>query len=483
MKKPKIKYYLKASDKNPNKRTKEELIQARIHSNFVESIDGITKYNSFFVSLKCSIKPKNFGLIKDNFKFNEDIFNNFSRQNKGVKTAMQHFEQKVDDLFSYYLINGVNPDATQFKNDLLIQLGRNKREVSQVTTILNYLNKKIEYFENLKNSGRKDEISENTIKPYRTLAYYIERYELHKNSKLTFQNLNETTYWDFWDFQDEVLKGNIKLPKIAGRKSGTISKNGFLLSSIRKYQKTLFRILKMAQAENIKVELNTSNSNLIVEDKPNSKDIYINEEQLLKIWEFVPKSDDLQLAKDYVILSSLTGMRYESMQIAHEQEIECLSEDNYKFNYIHSFQNKTNTECLIPLLEPVEKTLVKYNNKFPILPQNAILNKLVKNLFIEVGITATATEISYTYKSGIIKEVKDISELITLHDCRKSFVTNLLISNASENIVMSVTHPNAKSSHAMATIYNKSNMLDKAKQFYDEVNRINKTKKSQLYTF
>ena len=480
MKKPIIRYYLKAKSKNPNDRTKEELIQAKVQANFKEVIDCKVIYNRFFVSLKSTIKPKNFGLIKDNFNFNEDIFNNFSKSNKGVKTAMQLFEGKVDELYSNYLLNDINPTSKQFKNDLLIQLGRKKREVKKVYTILNYLNKKIEYFESIKGSSRKDEISENSIKPYRTLAHYIERYELYANSKLTFQNLDEKLYWEFWNFQDEVLKGNIKLPKKEGKKSGTISQNGFMISSIRKYQKTLFRCLKMAQKEGIIISLNINNSDLILEDKPNAKDIYINEEQLTKIYNHQATNENIQLAKDYVVLASLTGVRYESMEIAHEQKIAHYSDESYNFNYIHSFQNKTQTEVYIPLFRPVRETLAKYNNKFPHFPQNAVMNKLIKELFKEVGIKATAITTSHYYKNGIVKAIKQVSDLVTTHDLRKSFVTKKTKKNVSEVLIMNTTHPNSKPKHAMTTIYNKTTLLDNAKKFYDEVNQI---KQSELYSF
>lgn len=483
MKKPVIKYRLEAKDKNPNNRNIDELIIAFISANFFEITDGEIKYNRVKISLECSIKPKNFGLQKNNFKYDEDIFNNFSKSNKGVKTAIILFEKKVDELYSNYLINEIDPTPQQFKTDLLIQLGRKKREVKQTITILSYLNDKIKYYESIIGSGRKDELKDNSIKPYRTLAFYIQRYEIHTKTKLTFQNLDETLYWQFWDFQDLVLKGKIKIEKIEGKKSGTIAPNGFMVSSIRKYQKTLFRVLKMAQSESIAIGLNINNTNLILEDKPNAKDIYINEIQLLKIYNHTPSNEDLQLAKDYIILSSLTGMRFESMEIAHKENIDVYSHDKTNFNYIHSKQNKTATEVFIPLFKPVVETLKKYNNKFPKFEQNHIMNKNIKDLFKEVGIVATAVTESHYYKNGIVKETKQVSELITLHDCRKSFVTNLLIRNTNENLVMSVTHPNAKPNHAMATIYNKSNLLDKAKQFYDEVNRINKLKRSELYYF
>lgn len=483
MKKPKIKYYLKAIDKNSNNRTKEELIQARISCNFVEVIDDVKKYNSFFVSLQTTIKPKNFGLQKDNFRFNEDIFNNFSKQNKGVKTKIQLFEKYVDELYSNYLINEVQPTMAQFKNDLLVRLGRKQREKQKQISILNYINDKVLLFESLKGSGRKDEIDENSIKVYRTLRNYVDKYERITSTKLTFQNFDEATYWDFWLKLDQLLKGEIKIELREGERKQSFIKHGFKMSSIRKYQKALIRMFKLAISDKITTKFNINDVNLVLEDKPASKDIYITEENLIKLYNHKPTNSTMELAKDYVLLASLTGMRYESMEIAHEQKIDHYKDNNFDFEYIHSYQNKTDTECYIPILKPVKEILSRYGNKFPVFSPNQTLNKELKELFKEANIKANAVITTHTYLSGVIKETKNISDIITSHDCRKSFVTNLLLQNASENIVLQVTHPDRKPTNVMTSVYNKANLLDKAKQFIDEVNRVNKQKQSKLYYF
>lgn len=483
MKKPIINYVLEAKSKIASNRIKEELIIAMVHAGFYESKDGKTKYNRVKISLKASIKPKNFGLIENNFKFDSNVFDNYSKSNAGVKTKMSQLETKIDALYSNYVLNNIYPTAQQFKNDLLIQLGRKKRHVKTTVTILTYLNEKIKIFESLKNTGRKNEIDENSIKTYRTLATYIERYQLHKKFELTFDKFDDVMYWDLWDVLDLMLKGKIEVPSIEGKRKQVKKANGYLMSSIHKYQKTLLRILRFAIKDQISVALDITNENLLIEDKEASKDVYINENELLKIYNYQPTTNDMQIAKDYVILASLTGMRYESMVDAFGVNITRYSHDSYLFDYIHSKQNKTETECYIPLLAPVKEILSRYNNRFPKIPANQELNSDLKVLFSEVGINATSTITNYTYKSGVIIEQKGFDEIISSHDCRKSFVTNLLLSNATENIVMSVTHPDRKPKHKMAGVYNKANLLDKAKQFYDEVNRINKIRQSNLYRF
>lgn len=483
MKKPVINYVLESKDSNPNNRTKEELITAMVHAGFSIQIDDKIKYERFKVSLECKIKPKNFGLIKDNFRFNEDVFVNFSKSNKGVKTAMQIFETKVDELYSNYLINDIQPTANRFKNDLLVQLGRKQRKQKRIVTILSYLSDKINFFESLLGSGRKEEIEESSIKIYRTLRIYIERYEFVRGAKVTFENLDETIYWDFWNVQDEILRGKITIPKKEGERKIALQINGFLMSSINKYQKTFMRLLRLAIIDGVTVKLNTNNTNLIVIKSPASKDLYVSESDLLKIWNYQPTTNEMQLAKDYLILASLTGMRYESMEVANLETVETYKDGVYNFEYIHSKQNKTETECYIPLFQPAKEILKRYGNKFPQFPANSVINENIKTLFELVGINTMQTITNVTYKSGTIVEYKPANEVISTHDCRKSFITNLFLAGGVENIVMGVTHPDKKPVHAMAGVYNKSTLLDKAKQFYDEINRVRLQKTSELYRF
>lgn len=331
----------------------------------------------------------------------------------------------------------------------------------------------------MKDSGRKNEISENSIKVYRTLKNYILLYEKIKNTKLTFQKFDEKCYWEFWDINDNVLKGKIKVPEgVLGRKK-TLTKYGFLKTSIMKYQKSLIYILKLAKKEGVKVALDISNVNLIIDGKTTQKDIYVNLPDLNKILKYEPISDNLQLAKDYCILASLTGMRFESLQIAYLESIQ----KHKDFFYIHSKQNKTDTECFIPLMKPVLDILKKYNNRFPKFPANHILNKDLKDLFELSGIDTIIDITHDTYKSKTIIEKKKIYQIISTHDFRKSFVTNLNNLNIEETIIMAITHPNKKPKHAMSAVYNKSTLLDKAVKFHNEVNRVNKLSKNDFYCF
>jgi predicted class III extradiol MEMO1 family dioxygenase len=89
----------------------------------------------------------------------------------------------------------------------------------------------------------------------------------------------------------------------------------------------------------MELSLNVYDENLVLESADFRKYIYVEE--------------DLQKAKDYIVISSLTGMRFESMKDSINSEAKVFKDDNYNFKYSHSKYNKTSIEVYIPLLKPV----------------------------------------------------------------------------------------------------------------------------------
>ena len=250
-----------------------------------------------------------------------------------------------------------------------------------------------------------------------------------------------------------------------------------------KYQKTLIKVLRDAKKSGIEIQLDLDDNNLVLEEKPNSKDFYLDEVNLTKIINAKVTSNELIQAKDYVVLSSLLGMRYESMEDGYGSPIKKFKEPKYEFLYINSRQIKTGTEVIIPLMNPVVEVLKRHKNQFPKFASNQEINRWIKELFSMLKITSIEKVIYYTYKLGVIPEEKPISEIISTHDFRKTFYSNLLLMNVEERFIDSVTHPDKAKPNAMGGVYDRTKMLDKAKQFYNEINRVNKTKKSKIYTF
>lgn len=481
----KVRYLLNDSKFKKENEIKKQLVYAEISGAFCRYIGAKRIYDKFQVSLEANILPKDFGIVNknNNYVFDEAIFNKYSLSNKNVKTKIGLLQLALNEVESYFTINDIEPSAAEFKTELFIKLKRTKRKIKRTVTILEFLTEKIKEFKSNIGSGEKNEIKNNTIKSYVTLSKYIVKYQTVKNVILTFSNFTEITYKDFWIVQDKILRGNISIPKLEGERKQKIQSYGFLINGIVKYQKTFIAVLGMAKKANIEIAIDTTNENLVLKETENSKDIYINEIELQKILDYKPLSKEVQTAKDYTILSSMSGMRFESMTDAYGVEIETFKEGIHNFHYIHSKQNKTQTECIIPLFKPALEILETYNNCFPKFSDNATVNEGLKVLFDLAGVKASAVLTLNTFRGGVLKEKTTVNEIISTHDLRKSFATNLFLKKVSQNQIDNVTHPDKQPDKKMSKVYNKAGLLDLAILFVDEVQRVNKIKQSKLYTF
>lgn len=482
MKTPVIRYYLdNQKSKTPDKRVTKELIMVEVNYGYASYDNKSSKrYKPFRISLDASVMPNKFGLISKNFKFDESVFKRNSKNNSAIKTKMGHIESAVNALHNNYEVARIMPTPSKFKNDLQIELGRVKKIEEQEKLLLDYIYENINKSEADSELGKRNSISTNTIKTYKTVSHMVENYQIATKEILTFQNFDEHKYWKFWEIQDEILKDNIKVenPNQQGKKSK--QEYGYLKNSLRKYQSTLIRILKDAVKDKTEISINAYDENLILKKVKSSKDIYVTEIELQKIIDVdVHFDDELQMAKDYMIIGSLTGMRYESMYDTMKTKVERYNEGKQNFEYIHSKQNKTSTEVFIPLLALVKDVLSKCENKFPVVKSNPVINKALKKLFKFLEIDSLEYITRNTYRSGIIKIEKPKYEIVSTHDCKKTFYTNLYNNNVNPIAIDNITHPDTATKNRMAKVYNKSTMLDKAKMFVDEIKKI----ESEIYKF
>lgn len=485
MKAIKVRYILKDKKIDPINRNKKEMVYAVINGSWVEMVGNKKIYNKFPISLQASILPQNFGTVnkKNNYIFDPIIFDEFSKTNKGVKNKMDRLYTAITLLETNYELKNIFPTKNEFQNELKIALGRNDREVIKKVKVLDFLLEKITEFQNKIGSAEKDRIEPNTIKSYVTLSKYIAKYQTVRKLELTFDNFDKKMYKDFWIVQDEILRGLITISKVDGDRKQQIKANGFLVNGIIKYQKTFGKLLRLAVKENIKIAIDLNDITLVLEETDSSKEFYIAEKELEKIINYVPTSEELRTARDYSIIASVTGMRNESMNDAFGVKIQTCKDGEYDFHYIHSKHNKTKTECIIPVLKPFEDVLKSHNNQFPKFPSNGEINSLLKDLFLELEINAIETLTYHTFKKGVITEKKQVNEIISTHDFKGTFFSNLKNLKVNETEIDNITHPDKPKKNAMAKFYDKRKMLSKAKLFVDEVKRVNTIKQSKVYTF
>lgn len=459
-----LRYKLKAKNKVLENRTKPEMVMAEVSGAFTNKVDGIRKYKKFQYSLEVSILPKYFGTIRkkrgvSNFVYDPVAIKTYEKYNKLLRRKIADFESNIELVESYF--RDTDPSPEEVKEYLNKLSGREKRQPTETFIILHFLKQHISYLESLIGSGRKEEIKDNSINGYRNLIPIVERFQEVKKTKLTFSKLTEETYRQIWQTANDIRTGKIKVESYRFGPQKPLAVN-----TIKSYQTYLILLCKIAKKQNISIPLDLTDSNLINvprNGKTEKTEAFLKEEDLTKVMQFEPKTEYQNLAKIYIIIASLTGMRLQSMREAKGRKITLCDESIKPFFYIHTIQEKTGTQCYTPLFQPVVKVLQNYDDCFPDFSKIALHNL---NLNIR----------------KVLKNSKIQNEsLFSTHNLRSTFVSNLSILGLSETVISYVTHPSKKNNSSSVHIYDRRNMLDKAIIFSDEINRVNKTKKSKFY--
>lgn len=459
-------YKLKAKSKSLDVRTSAELVLAEISGAFANKVDGIVKYKKFQYSLEVSVLPKYFGIVREkrgvfNFVYDAATVKANEKYNKLFRNKISDFESNIETAATHF--KNQEPTAEEVKNYLLSISGREKRKPEETFAVINILNSHITHLENLIGSSRKDEVKDTTINSYRNLIPIIKRYQEAKKIKLTFEKLSEELYREIWEVVNDIRTGKIKIESYHQN-----PKKAFATNTLKAYQTYFIQLCKIAKKQGIKIPLDLTDTNLInvaEKNKSEKTEAFLKENDILKIIEYVPTSKYLELAKKYILIASQTGMRLQSMQEAKGRTIQLCNENTNIFYYIHTIQAKTGTECYTPLFATALKIIQKNDDAFPD--------------FSNIALTNLNNNIRKVLKSVEIEN----SHLFSTHNLRSSFVSNLSLLRLSEKVISYVTHPAKKSSTSSVHIYDRRDMLDKAKMFVEEVNWINKIKSSKLYTF
>lgn len=459
-------YKLKAKSKSLDERTSPELILAEISGAFTNKVDGIVKYKKFQYSLEVSVSPKYFGILREkrgvfNFVYDPATVKANEKYNKLLRNKITDFESNIETAATHF--KNQEPSAEEVKNYLLSISGREKRKPEETFAVINFLNSHITHLENLIGSSRKDEVKDTTINSYRNLIPIIKRYQEAKKIKLTFEKLSEELYREIWEVVNDIRTGKIKIESYHQN-----PKKVFATNTLKAYQTYFIQLCKIAKKQGIKIPLDLTDTNLInvaEKNKSEKTEAFLKENDILKIIEYVPTSKYLELAKKYILIASQTGMRLQSMQEAKGRTIQICNENTNIFYYIHTIQAKTGTECYTPLFSTALKIIQKNDDNFPD--------------FSNIALTNLNNNIRKVLKSVEIEN----SHLFSTHNLRSSFVSNLSLLRLSEKVISYVTHPAKKNSSSSVHIYDRRDMLDKAKMFVEEVNWISKIKSSKLYIF
>lgn len=261
---------------------------------------------------------------------------------------------------------------------------------------------------------KKKRMGESYPRNYHTLIYHINKF-CEKNDCIIYTNsINESFLDDFIIYlQEENLKQN--------------------------YIKTLITLIKsmIKKAGTYGYAIDTTWDDVDV-DSETSFSVYLSMNEITRIYYYEKLTKKEARIRDLFILGCLTGLRY--------SDYSTLSKDNFREGYIYKLTQKTKKPVIIPLHDYVKEIVSKYNNEieFGLCPQH--FNRYIKNICRKVGIDDS---ISYSYMRGgkVITETKPKWKLISSHTARRSFATNMyLTQRLSAFQIMSITgHTTEKS--------------------------------------
>ena len=478
---PIIRYYL---DSRKNTKNEQRIfIDISFSYSEFDYDNSKTKYERVKYFSGCYIKPEYFVKqvnrgSKTVSTYDEKAFNRYSKSNRAIKTKLEQIETAINNVANRFYVNKQNPSPKEFKSELLIELGETKKQVVREKSVLEFLQEKIKTDKEDTKQGKKNALSVNHIKTYVSLSRMFENYEIATKSTVMFSDFNAKNFqWDFFEVVDSIYRGEIEIDNPNQSKKQRKDPTGYGVKSINKYIKLLHRVLKLGKGAGYNMTLDVEDSSLKLENPPPQKEIYLNENELKKIIDTKVIEPELLNAKQYLVMASLMGLRIEDMSKLHELSPKSFKKDRKSFLGVKVNVKKTKTEVIIPILKPVKEILDKNQGKFPLFRET--VNKHIKTLCSILKIDTLEERTKISFRDGKLETVKvPKCELLTTHDFRRSFVTNLGLKGVNQDIVASITHPKKKDSNNMMAVYNNSSMVDKAFTFLDAIDKI----ESNVYT-
>jgi len=192
-----------------------------------------------------------------------------------------------------------------------------------------------------------------------------------------------------------------------------LEESGLCQKSVRRYL-TWFSIVMGMFEEEVKLPKNWRKFLYVSDDI--SQNVYLTEDEINLIIDYVPQSDNEQFVKTSFLLGALTGARHSDYMRFTERNIH----DGW-LNYV---SQKTRKEANIPT-SPLILKLIKQKSKVARELSEPTINDIIRRICKSVGITDEVQ----LYQKGKY-QVKPKYEFITSHSARRSFATGLYLRGA-----------------------------------------------------
>lgn len=394
-----------------------------------------------------------------------------SKNGRTIKTDLAQLEDACHKCFNDFTSKNNQLPSPQILKQMVKNELNGEVKKSNSDSIVEFIEKLIHSNKNISSTSR-EYLSTKAIDEYINTRKKLESLEKISGEKLTFGSFTKDKYY-------ETLKKINDLEISRQLENGEIQK-GFSNNYISKISKNILAILNKAGDNEFKIQFNTRGKKVNeVESKCNT---YFKEEEIeLIIKSNVSFSKTLQAAKDYVIISCLTGLRLEDMENLNLLKVEKFGKNGSSFMGIKTLIRKASkahskVTAVIPVFVPVMDVYKANNNSFPKFQSN--ISKYIKKLCEHLEINDEVEEkILYYLEDEPRITLKPKHRMVSAHKCRSSFITNLKMLGISNVLTSEITHPKKDLSN-MYSRYDNSSVEDTARLLIEEL----KKKNSKLYS-
>lgn len=361
------------------------------------------------------------------------------------------------------------PSNNELKDIVLAKLGTTKN-TSKDISITKYISERVTK-RTTAEITTKQRISQTTGHQYINLKNHIEKYELNKKTILTFGKLTGEQFLDFFKVINDLYK--------------TETGNYYAHNTISKENKHFKAILNAAYKENITIGFNHSHEDFEIKKRDIKNEIVLTTDELTTIIKTdVSFSKEFTHAKNYILLSSFTGLRIGDMVFLHNIEPKYQTHNSKKYFCLttkirKNKENKDELTAVIPILAPIKELLKQNSNIFPKFPAQTNIRKDITKFLKYLKFETLVDVKKYQYKVDKVVITKEkLCDIFGPHDCRSTFITNLKELGLPNDDIEPITHPKNKSQSIVDT-YDKSKLVSKAVNLINALN----SKNCNLYKY
>ncbi|WP_282043315.1 tyrosine-type recombinase/integrase [Winogradskyella flava] len=336
-----------------------------------------------------------------------------ANNHRALKRQLDRYSNFFSDTIQNYKLANRDIMISDIKDDFNVEFKRTKAISSKFFEVYDiFLNEK-------RNDYTEDANSQTTIKRYEYNKKLLNDFQLHRNKKIHFNQINKSFYNDFVNYcvttkehSANTLRRNVGLLKT------------FLYWALENNHtyKTDFQKFKAPKAQQ-------------------TDEVALTLEQVQEIFEFdFSNNKRLEKVRDLFVFGCATGMRYSNYSKVKKKDIQ---------NDIIKVRDKKNNDKAleVPLNDFSMYVLKKYDYRLPEI-SNQRFNDYIKEVFKAIGYDEN---IKKTIKLGkdLIEQINPLYERISSHTARRSFITIMKNKKIPDKVIMSYT------GHRSLEVFNK----------------------------